>query len=263
MEDKTNADLVEMGKNSKYDAVKVFYNARFGLSKYKTARQGMGSRLDFIMSMGVGRYLCGKTSINLKSALEQKKTVIFNLAKGELSTEKSLVYGQFIVAYILGIFFERASIEPKFRVPCHLYIDEFHNYASKKLQEAFQEGRKYKLYLTVATQTDGQGLTREQTKSIMGNTNIKIVGSSAKATRTAMSKEMDLGDREVSEVTGINEKSLKELKVGEFVVQVGNDGLPFKMINRRRTLGSKNAMSPKEWEKLLSSQKSLYYVRLY
>lgn len=47
----------------------------------------------------------------------------------------------------------RADIPEEQRVPCHFYIDEFHNYVSDTLKETFSEGRKYKVYLTVATQT--------------------------------------------------------------------------------------------------------------
>ena len=260
MEDDTNADLIEMGKKSKYDEVRLFFNKKIDLPRYKTARQGVGTRLDRIIAMGVAKYITGDTSIDLEKAMDSKKTIIFNLAKGGLGSEPSRIYGQFILAHILSIGFARSNQKKKDRVPCHVYIDEFHNYASEKLKETFKEGRKFKIFLTVATQVKDQDLSRDMARTIMGNTGVKIIGSSARDTRVALSKEMELTSKDISELTGVSQKTLKQLKIGEFVVQVGNNGLPFKMINRRRTLDTKNAMTKKQWKEILQQQKSLYYV---
>ena len=69
----------------------------------------------------------------------------------------------------------RADIPEEFRTPCHFYIDEFSNYATDSIQEIFSEGRKYKCYLTVATQIVGQGMSAELRKNILGNVNVKII----------------------------------------------------------------------------------------
>ena len=50
------------------------------------------------------------------------------------------------------------------------------NYVSDALPETFAEGRKYKMYLTVATQVIGQGMNSDMQKSILGNSNVKIIG---------------------------------------------------------------------------------------
>jgi len=56
---------------------------------------------------------------------------------------------------LLNLTLARADIEEKYRVPCHFYIDEFHNFLSDTFIEVFAEGRKYRVYLTVATQVIG------------------------------------------------------------------------------------------------------------
>ena len=260
MDDERNSDLVEMALKSKNDNVREFFTTSFHQKQFGTAKQGINARLRYIMGMGLGRYLCGKTSVNIEEAMNQKKLIVLNLGKGVLGKTKSIIYGKFLLTYIIGLGFKRANIKEQLRVPCHLYIDEFHNYASDKLQESFEEGRKYKIYLTVVTQVEGQRLTRDMHKAIKGNTFVKIIGGAGRDTRTAMSKEMELDKKKIREITGIDEATLKDLKVGEFVVQVGNNGLPFKMINRKKTLGDKHSMSEKDWKDILERQKSLYYV---
>lgn len=85
------------------------------------------------------------------------------------------IYGRFILTTLLNLTLARADIPEERRVPCHFYVDEFHNFISDSFQEVFSEGRKYKVYLTVATQVIGQGMTTEMQKNILGNTNIKVI----------------------------------------------------------------------------------------
>ena len=56
---------------------------------------------------------------------------------------------------LLNLTLARADIPKERRTPCHFYIDEFHNFLSDALIEVFGEGRKYRVYLTVATQVIG------------------------------------------------------------------------------------------------------------
>lgn len=79
----------------------------------------------------------------------------------------SKIYGRFVLTTLLNLMLARADIPEEQRVPCHFYIDEFHNYVSDTLKETFSEGRKYKVYLTVATQTVGQEMTAAMQKHIM------------------------------------------------------------------------------------------------
>ena len=84
----------------------------------------------------------------------------------------------------------RADIPERKRVPCHIYIDEYHNFVSDSLEETFAEGRKYKTYLTVATQVTGQGMSSEMQKNIFGNVNVKLIGKAGYESRQMMMKQM-------------------------------------------------------------------------
>ena len=78
--------------------------------------------------------IAGKTTIDLNKAINQKKLIIFNLAKGKLGSKTSKIYGRFVLTTLLNIMLARADIPEEFRTPCHLYIDEFHNYISDSIQ---------------------------------------------------------------------------------------------------------------------------------
>ena len=76
---------------------------------------------------------------------------------------------------ILNLTLARADIPEERRVPCHFYFDEFHNFLSDAMIEVFAEGRKYRGYLTVATQVLGLGMSTDMKKAVLGNSNVKIL----------------------------------------------------------------------------------------
>jgi hypothetical protein len=256
MEDERNAQLVELGRNSKSEETAHFMRHRFTEKTYDTARAGCANRLWMLMSLGLAPYLTGKTSVDIEEAMNNGKLIVFNLSKGTLTSEASRAYGKFIIAYIMTLVFRRSATPEEKRKPFHLYVDEFHNYATNKLQEAFEEGRKFKAYLTVATQVVGQRITTDMQSSIMGNTNVKIIGGAGRKSREAIAKEMDL----LAKATGVDKKTLKELSQGEFIAQVGNNGLPFKIRGRKKLLGNRHSMTNQEWETIKQEQRERYYV---
>ena len=153
----------------------------------------------------------------------------------------------------------RADIPEEFRVPCHTYIDEYHNFVSDSLEETFAEGRKYKTYLTVATQVIGQGMTTEMQKNIFGNVNVKLIGKAGYESREMMMKQMGFNEK-YTRKKGITKYSFTKLKKGKFIAQV-DIANPKRIKNRKKTLGNKRSMSEKKWLELLEKQKERYYVK--
>ena len=116
-------------------------------------KYGLANRMNnFLGALSLQRLIAGKTTINLSQEINRRKLIIFNLSKGKLGSKTSKIYGRFVLTTLLNIMMARADIPEEFRVPAHFYVDEFHNYVSDTIQETFAEGRKYKVYLTVATQ---------------------------------------------------------------------------------------------------------------
>lgn len=256
-DDKTNADLIELGKSMKNPAIRNFFEHKY-YKEMKVSKEGLESRIMRMVSSSTFMSLVsGKSTINLKQAIDSKKLIIFNLSKGKLGEDLSRVYGRFVLTTILNIILSRADLPPERRVPCHVYIDEFHNYVTSTIKEAFTEGRKYGGYLTVVTQTIGQDMTTEFKDVLIGNANVKIIGGAGYKSRREMAQEMDIDD-DTEKITGISKKSFKKLEVGEFIVQIGNK-LPFKMKNRKGLLGNKNSMTTEEWVAIKSEQLQKYY----
>lgn len=169
----------------------------------------------------------------------------------------------------------RADIAEEHRVPCHFYIDEFHNYVSDTLKETFSEGRKYKVYLTVATQTVGQEMSAAMQKHIMGNVNVKIIGKSGYESRDMMMKQMGFNTAEEKAASLVYYRSLwkrlwyrkpvtvrdfKKLQVGTFICQV-DIANPHHLTNRQKLLGDAHSMSKQQRERIKQQQLHRYYCK--
>ena len=128
----------------------------------------------------------------------------------------------------------RADIPQRRRVPCHTYIDEYHNFVSDSLEETFAEGRKYKVYLTVATQVIGQGMSTEMQKNIFGNVNVKMIGKAGYESREMMMKQMGFNEK-IMKKKGISKYTFTKLRKGKFIAQV-DTSIPYKIKNRKSTL---------------------------
>lgn len=255
-----NEDLIELGKTIPNVDIRRFFHNSFNKKNLAPSIPGMESRFYRMATSGIFMNLvCGKSTINLQKALDEKKVVVFNLSKGRLGDDLSRIYGRFILTSTLNKIFARADIDEKDRVPSHIYIDEFHNYITSIIKLAFIEGRKFKGFLTVATQTVGQDMTTSFKDIVMGNAFVKIIGGAGYKSRREMMQEMDI-DEETERMTGINKKTFKKLKVGKFIAQIGTNE-PIKITNGTRLLGNKHSMKSDQWETIKQEQLSKYYVK--
>jgi len=55
-------------------------------------------------------------------------------------------------------------------------LDECHNYIGESIQHVLTEGRQFKIYLALASQTLGQNMSSELKKIVLSCTNTKFVG---------------------------------------------------------------------------------------
>ncbi len=93
-----------------------------------------------------------KSSFNFFDAMNQKKVILVNLAKGLTGEEPSKIVGRMVTMQLKLSALKRARLDPKERTPFFLYIDEFQNYVSKSIESILSEARKYKLGLIIAHQ---------------------------------------------------------------------------------------------------------------
>ena len=116
-----------------------------------------------------------KSAFKMYDAMQQKKIILLNLAKGISWEETSKLIGKIIAMQVKLSALKRAKIDEKDRVPHYLYVDEFQNYVSASFESILSEARKYRLWLVVAHQYTDQlkqeGLwgNLDLSKTIFGN----------------------------------------------------------------------------------------------
>jgi len=65
--------------------------------------------------------------------------------------------------------YRRDKIDEQKRVPFHLYVDEFQNFATKSFMGLFSEARKFKLFLTMAQQSMSQLKEQSMLNTVLDN----------------------------------------------------------------------------------------------
>lgn len=139
-----------------------------------------------IRSFLVRNFVEGKKSnLQLENYIENGKTVLIKLSKGELGELGMSLIGMLLIARIKSIILSRSKIPENKRKILSLYVDEFQNFISKDFQTFLSEARKYGLGLVLAHQYLGQ-MEQAQFKlygsqnlglleSIMGNVGNNII----------------------------------------------------------------------------------------
>ncbi|MEL7120693.1 MAG: type IV secretory system conjugative DNA transfer family protein [Bacteroidota bacterium] len=187
MDDQVNQDLVAHGKKHGNLDIRLFFTNQFHQQSMLVSKEGLKTRLFRLIGQArFTRLITGPSTINLTKAINQKKIIVFNLSKGRLGNDFSMIYGRFLLNSIMNILLARAVIPEKYRVATHLYVDEFHNYIDATMREVFTEGRKYKAHLTVATQMVGQQMSTDMKDTILGNANVKIIGKAGQKSQKAL-----------------------------------------------------------------------------
>ena len=97
-----------------------------------------------------------KSAFKMYDAMQQRKIILLNLAKGISWEETSKLIGKIIAMQVKLSALKRAKIDEKDRVPHYLYVDEFQNYVSASFESILSEARKYRLGLVVAHQYTDQ-----------------------------------------------------------------------------------------------------------
>lgn len=113
-----------------------------------------------------------KSSFNVREIMDNGNILLIKLDKGKLKDSADLM-GSLLLAKIQMAAFSRSDIPRAERVPFHLYIDEFQNFATESFAVVLSEARKYGLSLTMAHQTLAQ-IPAELRSIILGNTGLQV-----------------------------------------------------------------------------------------
>lgn len=94
-----------------------------------------------------------RNAFDLREIMDTRKILLVNLSKGDLGEDNSALLGSVLVNLILIAALTRRDTPPEKRVPFHLIVDEYQNFATSDTFSTLQsEARKYKITTTVAHQ---------------------------------------------------------------------------------------------------------------
>lgn len=124
-----------------------------------------------------------ENKIDLFAAMNEGKIVLINTAKDLLKTEGCSIFGRFFIAKIAQAALERATVSEGERRPCYVYIDEAHDYFDETMEHLFNQARKYRVGLHIASQHLDQMPSRLRA-TVLASTSLKFAGGvSAKDAR--------------------------------------------------------------------------------
>ncbi len=110
-----------------------------------------------------------KSTFDFRKAMDEKKILIINLAKGRVGEDTARLLGAMIVTKLYLAAMSRVDIEEESsRSDFYLYVDEFQNFATESFANILSEARKYRLCLVLAHQYMAQ-LAEEVRDAVVGN----------------------------------------------------------------------------------------------
>ncbi len=194
-----------------------------------------------------------KSAFDFRKAMDERKIIIVNLAKGLIGEENSNFIGNLLVPKILASAISRQDIPEAERIPFYLYVDEFQNFATPDFAVILSEARKYGLALTVANQFISQ-VEEDVKNAIFGNVGTKIAFRVGVADAQFLAHEYSPTFSEsdllkVEAYNGYMKTLVKNEPVPVFSVEINHD---FEKINQGR--------NPKVAE-MIKELSSLKYAR--
>ena len=93
-----------------------------------------------------------KSAFQFRDAMDNKKIVLINLAKGRLGEENASFLGLLLIPKILTAAMSRHNQPESKRTDFFLYVDEFQNFATTDFVQILSESRKFRLNLILANQ---------------------------------------------------------------------------------------------------------------
>ncbi len=97
-----------------------------------------------------------RSAFNFRKAMDEKKILLINLAKGKVGEINAKLLGLIIVSKLQMAALSRADTREAERKDFYLYVDEFQNFITDAFSSILSEARKYKLNLVIAHQYLGQ-----------------------------------------------------------------------------------------------------------
>ena len=156
-----------------------------------------------------------RSSLHFEQAMERRRVVIANLARGIIGETPSNLMGALLLARVQAAGMARASLPPEARTPFHIVIDEVQLFGTEVIAQILSEARKYGLSLTMATQFMA-GLSEKTRAAVMGNVAALIVFRVGHEDAIVLAPEFDRAHQ------AFNPYALRQLPRGEAMVRIAS-----------------------------------------
>ncbi|MDR2204198.1 MAG: type IV secretory system conjugative DNA transfer family protein, partial [Nitrososphaerota archaeon] len=100
----------------------------------------------------VPMFMAEKSCIDFRVAMDQQKIIIVDLPEGVITTDMANFLGSLILSATYNAGMSREDIPEHEREPFYVYVDEAYRYTTKSIPETLQSLRKFKIYITLASQ---------------------------------------------------------------------------------------------------------------
>jgi len=174
--------------------VRRFWTSEFEIMKYKGAIDGVAPIANklggFLAHPTVRKALCEpEKPLRFRQLMDEGKTIIVNLAKGNLGADTSNILGGLILSNLAHAAYSRQDTPEETRQPYFVYVDEFHAFTTSAIADMLSELRKYRFGLVLAHQHTSQ-LEKDVLQAILGNVGTFVTFRLGATDASIMSKQL-------------------------------------------------------------------------
>ena len=172
---KDGAPIAALGKKHPDELVRQHYENQFFGESYKSAKSGLGARLEGALLLPIfRRMMLAPDPLDFQGAIEAGKIIAVNCASaGEAAT---VALGRFLIAQVAALGNRRAQNPTLKKAPLHVIVDEATKFMSPPVFQILKEMRKQNIWITMVQQDLGDGVPREMRSVLKTNTTLKMFG---------------------------------------------------------------------------------------
>lgn len=239
--------IVKFGKLHHIPEVQDFFSYEFGSTQYVTSKGSLRAKLSHMLRNELFADITTLPSkLRLEELIDARKVIVFDLgAWGDNNAAGA--FGRMVIAQLAAIGMRRSTKYGEAVTPVHVFVDEADLFVGPAVLNILSKLRQHGIHLTLAQQTVGYGFEGADKQQLLNNTAIKFAAGD--------------GQRDMLSMMHAPADATRGLKQGQFVGRWGRDGEVFTLTVRPDRLGNSVAMTPAQWEEVVSGQLARYYTR--
>jgi len=100
----------------------------------------------------VPMFMAEKSCVDFRAVMDERKMVIVDLPEGKVTSDIANFLGSLILSAVYNAGMSREDTPEEKRQPFFVYVDEAYRYTTKSIPEVLQSLRKFKVFMTLASQ---------------------------------------------------------------------------------------------------------------